>query len=761
MMLSDKKRRRTAGTAWIESIDPLAGLTIQQARAVYNAARRHGSPLLQKIFAEIEASDPVLMTCVERRAAALSGLGWRAVADASAADPERAEAQRKALEGFASGIENLDEAIEHLDLAFFRGHAVVQPIWEGAAVRRVALLESWNFLRGDDGRLLWNPECATDPAKCEEITPAARAVILLHRRAIDWPALSVRIRKHVGERDWGRFLERYGIPPVDVVMAPGTNKDQRDDYVESVEASHDGRSTAWPAGSQISRAEGARGQDPFSAYIEHQEKQIVLMATGGTLTSLAQADTGSLAGGAQMDVWEQIVSRDGVKIAGALNRALFLPFLRLAFPGEEPMAHFELGREKEADAKETAELAATLRGAGWRIDQSQLEEAVGYTLEREEAAPGGLPMSGNKAAVLPGIGKGRANDLPIIGNKAGDLPNLGKGRANAEGSESFSTHDSRDSQDSIGVANPVNPVHDVSPNALLRSFAADTSEAAKRLAALLEKADKGEDIAAEARKLAEELPGLMPEEPAMAEELASAMAEAFAEEIGATKDTGDTKEEKLANTGTSEGAKKGWLTRKKNGWTPKQVEENRKIVHELAAEALSDPNSHRTETLGTVNDQVAKDIEAVLPGVKTEGFEQTISSNDIRHARNEHGPYEKSGKKARGETRKNQLPLGQEDYDRIPEVLSDYDRIEAGTPEKRTGLPSVRYVKGYSDGMEVVVEVIATDEKTLRYKTGWKLKPAETAGSGSDVLAPPTTSKTAEPTKAETTTAPEKGKGKA
>ena len=40
---------------------------------------------------------------------------------------------------------------------------------------------------------------------------------------------------------------------------------------------------------------------------------------------------------------------------------------------------------------------------------------------------------------------------------------------------------------------------------------------------------KGHELSV--RKLAEELPGLMPEEPAMAEELASAMAEAFAEEL--------------------------------------------------------------------------------------------------------------------------------------------------------------------------------------------------------------------------------------
>ena len=435
-MILLEKKRRTAADAWIDSCDPLNGLSIAQAKAVYNAARRNGSPLLQKIYAEIESADPVLMTCVERRQSALAGLGWRTVADASAADAVLAEEQRRALEEFADGIANLDEAIEHLDLAFFRGHSVVQPIWEGGAVRTVSLLESWNFLRDADGRLLWNPDCSYDPAACEEIPPSAMCVALLRRRAIDWPALSVYIRKHVGERDWGRFLERYGLPPVDAVMAPNATEAQRGDYVQAVEDAHDGRSTAWPSGTTVSRAEGARGQDPFSAFVEHQERQIVLMATGGTLTSLAQADTGSLAGGAQMDVWEQIVQRDGVAISGALHRGLFVPFLRRAFPGRPALARLVLGRETEPTADEAADLAGKLRAAGYRVDQSQLEEATGFKLERDETPQqpgfGGFGGFANKAAPQdPSSGVAKPLQNARKGSGATDAPEDAETRLDA------------------------------------------------------------------------------------------------------------------------------------------------------------------------------------------------------------------------------------------------------------------------------------------------------------------------------------------
>ena len=414
------KPRRSAATTWLERVNPLQGLTITQAKNIFDVARAHGSPLLQKIYEEIELTDPVLMTCVERRQSALSGLGWRAVANASAADDAKAEEQRKALEAFANGIENLDEAIEHLDLAFFRGYSVCQPIWEGIRVRRVNLLNSWNFLRGDDDRLMWNPECTLDPKGCEEITPAARVVQLNRRRAIDWPALSIYIRKYVGERDWGRFLERYGIPPVDVIMAPNATDEQRQEYLDCAEAAKNGSSGAYPSGTSISRAETSRGQDPFTAFIEHQEKLIVLMATGGTLTSLAQADTGSLAGGAQMDVWEQIVQRDGVVISAALNRDLFIPFLREAFPGEPVMAHFEIGKEDEPSATEAADLAGKLKVAGWRVDQSQLEEQTGLKLERDEGLGigdqglGTRPFGAAKKAKVEGEGEEDTNGSDVL-----------------------------------------------------------------------------------------------------------------------------------------------------------------------------------------------------------------------------------------------------------------------------------------------------------------------------------------------------------
>ena len=554
------KSKRTAATAWLERVNPLQGLTIAQAKSIFDVARAHGSPLLQKIYEEIELIDPVLMTCVERRQSALAGLGWCAVANASAADQDKAEEQRKALEDFANGIENLDDAIEHLDLAFFRGYSVVQPIWENDApkVHRVVLLNSWNFLRGDDGRLMWNPECTLDPNGCEEITADARTVQIVRRRAIDWPALSIYIRKYVGERDWGRFLERYGIPPVDVIMAPNATDEDRDKYTACAEAAKNGCTVAYPAGTEISRAEGSRGQDPFTAFIEHQEKLIVLMATGGTLTSLAQADTGSLAGGAQMDVWEQIVQRDGVVISAALNRDLFVPFLRERFPGEPIMAHFEIGKEDEPSATEAAELADKLKTAGWRVDQSQLEEQTGFKLEREEAAPQPMPFgTPQPSAVAPAedvaatalngaqvtsmvtllqqASQGQIPKESIMPILKAAFPNVAEETLR----EIVGPLDKFSAPEAIARAKKVfcKAKEEPANNDILKAFAKDTSEAGKAVSEILKNLENWNDdmmpvIKEKAQKLIDNLPNLMPDDPAMAAVIAEAMANEFVKKEG-------------------------------------------------------------------------------------------------------------------------------------------------------------------------------------------------------------------------------------
>lgn len=503
------RTRRDAGQAWIERTNPLRGLSIREAQMIFDAARGGDTQRLHWIFQEVERANATLMTCVERRTSALAMLPWSATVRASA-DETLADEQKDAIERLIGGIDNFDETVEHLDLGFFRGFSYAQPLIEpDGTVRHVELIPSWTFL-AKDGRLYYNPACDGFSATAEEVTAEAGLVGVRRTRAVDYPALAVHIREAVGERDWGRFLERIALPKPAVTMAPAATEDDKALYVEAAERVEDGLVSVWPNGSALTDfMGGSRGQDPFSAFVRHQEERIVRMATGGTLGSIAEAGSGTLAGGAQADVWREIVGRDAVIVGAAIMRSLVRPYLERAFPGRPIAAEFAFDAEKRLTAKECAEVAATLRTAGWRVDRAELEEATGFTLEEAPDLPARDPVGGAFAR--------RKADASFKTNV-----NHVEKRAAASGRATRRKTDG------------------AQEGAFLSVFAEDTSEAAKRVRGLLE-----DPTPEAARRLLDDLPSLVPDDPALAAVIAEEMAKSFSEAFKAEQagDGGLTQEE--------------------------------------------------------------------------------------------------------------------------------------------------------------------------------------------------------------------------
>ena len=664
---------RRLNKIWLERTNPLRGLSISRATSMFDSARVWGSPRLQYAYNEIEATDPVLMTCVERRQSALAGLDYRFVASSSE-DETLANEQRDALDRFVSGIENFSEVLEHMDLAFFRGFSHVQPIWDGTKVQHVNLLDSWNFLRNDEGQWLWNPACHETTGGLEPIGPDARLVSLVRKRAIDYPAIIIYIRHALGDRDWGRFIERYAIPPVHFEMAAGATDKDKPLYQEAGDAAHNGQNTIRPNGSHIDFAAEARGADPFTPFIEHQDKYIVLLATGGTLTSLAQADTGSLAGGAQMEVWREIVARDGVKIAEALNRSLFRRYLELEFPGRPMAARFELSNEAKPTADEIADLAGKLKTAGYTVDQAELEEAVGLKLVKDETP---------------------APQLPFMNKEVKRL-----------------------SDSAVKEPEPLNR----STAELLKAFAADMSPAGKAVQELLNALDKGEAASSplvkeKASALLSRLPSLLPDDPATA----AVIAEAMAKEFGVTA-------EKQSNAITNPCPKCHRQMTKEGTCTHcERLAANQKTVDGLVADLdIKGPDGKskgwkdRTESLGELEQKTIDDIKAANPKMNVDSSVATVNTEQLQHSLNHHGNAEREAKRG-------QIAITKDDLKRIPEVLADYDSILPGKGiADGKNQESVVFRKKYPDGTVACVELDVFNDsmkkRTLKFQTMWKEK---------------------------------------
>ena len=411
---------RDAAHSWLEQTNPLVGVSIKTAQAIFDCARQGDTQRLHWLYQEIEAKNPVLMTCIERRAAAIANYQWKITARPDA-DKSLGEEQQQAVKELIANIPNFTELLEHLDGAFFRGFALAQPVWnDDGSLDRIDLHDSWEFLKAN-GRLFWNPDCNGFSRSSVDCTDAG-LIGIERTRAIDYPALAIHIRHSVGERDWGRFLERYALPKPAVTMAPNATNTQRSDYIAAARCVENGQVSVWPSGSSITDfAGGSRGTDPFSTFITHQEERIVLLSTGGTLTSLAQGDTGNLAGGAQMEVWKQIVGRDAGVLAQAVTTSIVRPFLERNFWGRPIAADFELSMPTKMTPQESANVAATLRQAGWRVKQDELERATGFTLEKEETNPASFGgFGGGTARKIIGTAKTPSQNDPKKKDRQGD-----------------------------------------------------------------------------------------------------------------------------------------------------------------------------------------------------------------------------------------------------------------------------------------------------------------------------------------------------
>ena len=211
------------------------------------------------------------------------------------------------------------------------------------------------------------------------------------------------------------------------------------------------------------------------------------------------------------------------------------------------------------------------------------------------------------------------------------------------------------------------------------------------------------------------------------------LAEAAAGEMGGEPSRPSQKsqpsQEELANAGTSEGARKGWETRRRNGWTSEQLEANKATVDSLIADiGKRGPNNSKAwknepRDLGEVSQALADDIHAANPNMKvTAGTMQTIDQDQLNHALEDHGV----GK----ETRPNQIPITKEDLKRIPDVLADYDDIRRGLG-KADGKQQegVVFCKKYDDGTVCCVEIDwfrrKDNRRELKFQTMWKEKPEE------------------------------------
>ena len=342
---------KSAEALELERLNPLRGVDEWRLGQIFDDARDGIYADLAWLYNEIEGVEPALLACCDMRESAASECGWLVkTSDAKRVrgfDQSLAEEQRDALlAAFGAVDDDLAELAGHLTGAFFRGAAHARPLWNtDGSLAGFQHLDLWNFaLDKMTGLWYWNADASRDERSFQAIQPG-ELVTLCATRHVDHAALPIFIRAALGAKRYGVWLDRFGIPPVGIIMPPTAEKGDQAAYMDLARKFARGGSGILPNGSQVVYGTEARSVCPFTDFIRFQQQQIYTVGIGRIQSG--ETDAANLGG--------------------------------------------------NAASREVLEDAGLARNAGIEIDLDQLQELTGYTLAKAPETPVQGPFGGLNA----------------------------------------------------------------------------------------------------------------------------------------------------------------------------------------------------------------------------------------------------------------------------------------------------------------------------------------------------------------------------
>lgn len=409
-------KRLQQANRWRSQYNPLRGLTMARVVSLLEQGERGSYANLQWLYRYIEKRDATVRALKRLRLEALKNKPWRI----ETVDPDNlppgatdamAEKQAQHLRELYEGIGNLTRAIEFLGLAEFRGFAHLERHYDkDGRLIHLEPVPQWHWFRdGIYGVWRYDPESRGFIAGTVPIDPT-QFVIREVEDPIDEIALRLFVRKALGEKDHDGFIEVFGIPPTFAEMPPDTPPEKEDEYMAMAEAVIGDMRGVLPSGAKIHHpGSEARGTEPFSDYLRRIDEQIVLAGTSGKLTMLAESGSGTLAGGAHSETFDELAEGEAKSVAEVFREFIDEPELEAAFPGQPHLAYLVIGEPDSEDADALVDRSVKLEGAGIAVDVEDLGDRIGQKLERKAAArPPGEPEDPEEA----GEGLPTSNEPP-------------------------------------------------------------------------------------------------------------------------------------------------------------------------------------------------------------------------------------------------------------------------------------------------------------------------------------------------------------
>lgn len=383
----------TLTNAFAKAFNPLRGLTQSGINALIENVRRGNDVKLQVAFAAMEQATPIFGICLNKRLNGIINRQWDIIPtdDSATAKAQADTVKRMFLKADTRNLDGLTEAMRHLGIAAFRGRACVKPFFDDNGDLYFKKVQNWNTLEWND-KLYWNPDAdqgisfADNMPDLQQLTDD-EVCWLKDERPIDIPGLQVYLRQLVGEENWARFVEKEGVPQVVITAPDGTPDNVLDTWNSRAIALFEGGSGVLPSGAQVQQLTAARGQDPFSAYCDHQMETIVLLALGEKMTTLGgAAGLGSNLAEVQSQEFADLVSYDCKRIANTLTRCAVAKCVKKMFGDYPTLCRFQFVEQDNIEPSKYLEMAKAAKDIGLKIDIQKLRELTKLSFISEEEA---------------------------------------------------------------------------------------------------------------------------------------------------------------------------------------------------------------------------------------------------------------------------------------------------------------------------------------------------------------------------------------
>jgi phage gp29-like protein len=370
------------------AINPLAGLTMHRVANYLSMAERGYYPDLAWLFRFVSKRDATLRAVRQRRMGALAKLDWEIKVKAGV-DEKKAKNQQEALHEAYDNIDNLKNSIEFLSDADFMGFSHLEKHYdENGDVCHLEPVPQWYWVRRFPSKAWLYNSKSLQTTLGVEIDPENFIV-----REVDDPINEIAticfMRKNLSQKDWDGFIETFGIPPIFIELPAGVGRTEEYQQMADKVIS-DGRGVIGNGAKIVPLDTAMRGKNPFRDHLDYQDQQIVLAATGGLLTSLT-SDAGLGSGGsgqasAHEGAFYDIAMGEAIEISECFQKQFDKNILDEQFPGQDHMVYFELAFDDMENEQPSQVIldAVQLNQIGYKIDQDQLEEKTGYTLEEAE-----------------------------------------------------------------------------------------------------------------------------------------------------------------------------------------------------------------------------------------------------------------------------------------------------------------------------------------------------------------------------------------